>query len=52
MGRCLRREGNGVPHRLAKEALSHVDEKLHLEKSPNCILDIVIVEHNSLVISL
>jgi hypothetical protein len=44
----VRREANGVTHRLANEAFSLMDEQVHMEEGPLCILEIEIAECSNL----
>jgi cytochrome oxidase assembly protein ShyY1 len=44
----VRREANRVTHRLANEAFSLMDEQVHMEEGPLCILEIEIAECNNL----
>lgn len=43
----VRKEANGGTHshRLAKEAISIMEEQVHMEEGPQYILDIVLVEY-------
>jgi hypothetical protein len=40
------RKENGVAHRLTNEALSVMDEQVHMEEVPHCMLNIVAIDNS------
>jgi hypothetical protein len=44
----IKREANLLVHRLAKEALSLIDEQVHMKDSSHCTVNLVTAEYSNI----